>query len=113
MTSVNILRGGKIKADNTAPPLRLRCLTEGGDPYNLTGFTVTLKLRRTEADTNKVDSTVTLDQPEVGVVEYSWQTGDTDTTGVFEGELVANDGAGTVVSFPNHGNFTVHIQESL
>lgn len=113
MTYVEILRGGSIKKDDTEPPLRVKCFTEGNDPFNLDGYSATLKMRRSDGDTNKVDSSATVEQAGVGVVEYTWQSGDTDTSGVFDAEIVADDGSGGTVTFPNQGFFTIKIEDGL
>lgn len=112
MTYVEKLRGATIKQGDTSPALRLKCYTEGDDPFNLTGYTATIKLRRSDGDTNKVDATATIEQPENGVVVYEWTSTDTDTAGVFEGELVCTNGT-EQISFPNKGLFDIHIEEGL
>lgn len=113
MTYVNILRGGRIKSGDTEPALRMQCFTEGNDPYNLTGFTGDILLRRSDSDTNAVTGSVSVEQPSVGVIEYDWQSGDTDESGTFIGEVVMEDGSGSIVTFPNEKYFKVYIEEGL
>lgn len=113
MTDVDILRGESMKVDDTHPPLRVQCLDSLDEPFNLTGYTVDIKIRRSDGDTLKIDAAATVEQEDRGIVEYDWSSGDTDTSGVFDAELVADDGSGNTVTFPNDRFFTIIIQERL
>ncbi len=112
MTDVEILRGGRIKAGDTHPDLRVK-LMEDEYPFNLTGYTVDVKLKRTDADTATVDASATIDVANRGIVTYSWQTGDTDNSGTYLLEFVADDGAGETVTFPNLNYAKVYIEDRL
>jgi hypothetical protein len=48
-----------------------------------------------------------------GVVQYDWQSGDTDTAGSYyaEFEVTYNDGA--VETFPNNQNLAISIRKEL
>lgn len=113
MTDVDILRGESVKVGDTHPPLRIQCLDSFGEPFNLTGYTAEIKIRRSDSDTLKVDASATIEQEDRGIVEYDWSSGDTDTSGVFDAEIVADDGSGNTVTFPNDRFFTIIIQEGL
>lgn len=119
MTDVNILRGESVKVGDTHPPLRVQCLDSHGEPFNLSDYTVdsggqvNIKIRRSDGDTLKIDAAATVEQEDRGIVEYDWSSGDTDTSGVFDAELVADDGSGNTVTFPNDRFFTIIIQEGL
>lgn len=113
MTGVNILQGGSLKVDDTTPPFRAQCLDTNGNPFNLTGYDVQFKMRRSDSDSNDVDASATVEQADRGIIEYEWQSSDTDTAGMFKVELVADDNSGNVVTFPNFGYENVYIEEGL
>jgi hypothetical protein len=113
MTEVNIIQGGVIKVDDTAPNLRVQLINENGDPENLTEFTQTLSVKKSDSDTNTVDQgSMTIHDAELGIVEYDWQASDTSDAGVYEAEVVSTDGTDTI-SYPNDHYFRVHIMEGL
>lgn len=111
MTSIQILRGDTIKAGDTKPVFRLK-LMEDGTPFNLTGYDVTIAIRHANDDTVIVDGAATVEDETRGIVTYSWSSGETDTAGTYEFEIVADDGVDEI-TFPNRGTETVHIQERL
>lgn len=113
MTNVEILRGGRMKKGDTLPSLRAK-LFESGDPFNLDGWTVEISIKRTDADSPTVDSaTATVEQPNRGIVTYDWQSGNTDTSGTYLLEFVADDGSGSELTFPNKGRATIYIQDRI
>jgi len=113
MTEVNIIQGDVLKVDDTGPELRVQLINENGDPENITGFTQTLNVKKSDDDTNAVDAgTMTIHDAELGIVEYDWQSGDTSETGVYEAEVKSTDGTDTL-SYPNDTFFRVHITEDL
>lgn len=111
MTEVDILRAEKMKVGDTLPNLRAKLLDDG-NPFNLDGYDVDVRISRSDADSTIVDTDATIDISNRGIVEYSWQGGDTDTDGVYLVEFVADDG-GSTITFPNQGYAKVYIQGGL
>jgi len=87
-------------------------LDEDGNPVNLTGFTATLRVRLPNADSAKVDTSMSVFDAERGIVEYDWQAADTDETGLYTAEIETTDGTDTI-SYPSDTYFRVHIIEDL
>jgi hypothetical protein len=65
------------------------------------------------ASSLKIDAVADIEDDINGIVEYSWQAGDTDTAGTYYGEIEVTYGDATVETFPNNGYFTVIIKEDL
>jgi hypothetical protein len=113
MTEVEVIQGGVLKVGDTGPSLRLRLINEDGDPENIDGFTQTLNVKKSDADSNAVDAeSMTILDAETGIVEYDWQSGDTAEAGVYEAEVKSTDGTDTI-SYPNDHFFRVNIMEDL
>lgn len=113
MTDLDVLRGGTMKVDNTDPPLRVQCTDFVDDPYNLEGYSAQIKIKRSDGDSTKIDKPMTVEQPERGILEYSWDATDTDTSGLFDAEIVVDDGSGSIITFPTNKFFTIRIVDGL
>jgi hypothetical protein len=111
MTDLKVLRGGSMKAGDTEPTLRLKAI-EGGNPFNLTGYSVDIAVAFANDSSIIVDSSATIEEETRGIVTYSWSDGETDDPGVYEVELVASNGTDEI-TFPNRGTATVHIEDRL
>jgi uncharacterized protein YfaS (alpha-2-macroglobulin family) len=111
-TSAEIIRGETIKSGDTLPELRVQ-LTEKGNAFNLDSYSVEMKMKRAGDDSLAVDASVSVEQPNRGIVTYSWSTGDTDTAGTYELEFTADDGSGSTLTFPNSGTEKLYIEEEL
>jgi hypothetical protein len=111
MTELNIIRGETLKVGDTQPELRLKLL-EDGAPFNLSGYSVDIATRFANDDTVNVDSSATIEDETRGIVTYDWSSGETDEAGVYELEVVANDGTDEI-TFPNRGTATLYIEERL
>jgi len=81
----------------------------------LTGATVVFSMRKTLANTNKVDraSATVVTATGTPTLGYDWQAGDTDTAGVFNAEFEVTYSDGTIETFPNDGYIVVRIDEDL
>jgi len=114
MTDVNRLEGYLLKVDDTGPPLRVQLLRDDGEPKNLTGFTPTVSVSRSDSDTPTIsDATMQIENESNGIVSYDWSSSDTNTGGTYIAEIVIDDGSGTTMTFPNNDFFNVRIQEGL
>lgn len=75
---------------------------------------VTFKMReRTQSGALKVNTAAVITDATNGVVEYRWQSGDTDTPGTYyaEWEVIWNDG--TTETFPTLGHDIVIVTGDL
>lgn len=111
MTDAEILRPEHIKAGDTLPNLRVKLL-DGGDPFNLSGYTVTMRMKKAEAESANIDSAISIDDESRGIVTYDWSAGDTDTSGTYIMEFIADDGSDTM-TFPNSGYTTMYVEEGI
>ena len=102
----------EIKRNDLRPHWRVQ-LTENGDPADISGAAgaaFTMKVGGT-TKVNKEPMTI-IDAP-TGVVEYVWQTGDTDTSNTYNVEVEVDWGASTPQTFPSKGYFTIEITDDL
>jgi hypothetical protein len=111
MTDVEIIRGNRLKMGDTAPNLRVRLLDSNGNAENITGATASIKIKKSDGDTLKVDSSVSIFDADTGVVEYNWSSNDTDTSGVFDAEIKLEDG--DTSTYPNDSFFRIEVIEGL
>lgn len=112
MNNIEILRGRKMKAGDSLPNLRMKLL-EDGDPFNLDGYLVNIRLMRTDADSYAVNTTATIEDATRGIITYDWDSTDTEESGVYLLEVTADAGAGETATFPNRGYANVHVEDRL
>lgn len=102
-----------IKKGDTLPRLGATLKSVAGTPINLTGATVTFKMRPSGGGTTKVSAPATIVNATAGTVEYAWQTADTDTAGNFEAEWIVDFGSGLLQRVPNSTFFSIAIQTGI
>lgn len=95
----------EIKRGDTAPALRYALFPETID---LTGATVVFNLR---GILDRVPAVIVTASPPV--IEYQWQTGDTDITGLRPAEFEVTYADGRVETFPTDNSLAVHIRPDL
>lgn len=85
--------------------------TSTNTPYDLTGVTVvTFSMTLRGQKTPKVNATALITgAPSAGIIQYQWLSLDTDTPGMYDGQIHAIDALGHSVSFPNGSYVEVHI----
>jgi hypothetical protein len=82
-------------------------------PVNLTGATSVSFMMKPALGALKVNKAVmTIVDAANGIVEYHWATGDTDTSGTFQGEVEVLWGTAPQ-SFPSNGYFAITINDDL
>lgn len=111
---IDIIHGNRLKTGNTEPTFRAQ-LYEDGYPFNLDQFqptTVTLKLRRSDADTNKVEEEMVITDANRGLVSYQWVSSDTDEDGAYRMEIEATNGTKTI-TWPSTGYERMYISKRI
>ncbi len=115
----------ELKADfyitqgDTGPALIATLTDEDGTVVDLTGVVGTdirfhmidPSSSTTKVDTNTNTSVVT--PATDGKVQYLWQAADTDTPGLFDGEIEVTFPGGQIITFPNYRYFTILIREEV
>lgn len=102
-----------IKQNDTAPSIRATLKDGNGNAIDLSNATVRFHMKDL-AGTIKVDAAANIIIPATnGVVQYAWQSGDTDTTGTYYAEFEVTYSDGTIESFPNDGNIGILITKEL
>ena len=90
---VGITIGFEIKTNNDAV-------------VDLTGYSVSIKVKLVDSEVNQFNRAVTLDDVDSGACSYTLQNGNLDTVGLFEAELELNDNDG-LISTIKLGRFVV------
>lgn len=112
MTSVDVLTAKTIKVGDTEPPLRVQLLTPEGNPYNIEGMSVDVRMKRSDADELLLNTAATVENASRGIVSYDWALGDTDTSGTYVVEFTASD-LDRSVTFPNDNYEKIYIEDRL
>lgn len=101
-----------IKQNDTSPSLQATLKDSTQTPVDLTGATVMFHMKSVDG-TIKVDSQMTITNEAGGVVQYDWQSGDTDTVGTYYVEFEVTYADSSVETFPNNGNRAVSVVREL
>ena len=101
-----------IKQNDTSPSLQATLKDSAQTPVDLTGATVMFHMKSVDG-TIKVDRQMTVTNAAGGVVQYDWQSGDTDTVGTYYVEFEVTYADSSVETFPNNGNRAVSVVREL
>ncbi len=106
-----------IKRGDTNPPFDKRLRSESGEPEDLSAVDgVSFHLRDENYNTIVSDNTagnVAITDAATGVVEYTWQTGDTSDIGSYKAEFVVDFGTDGTRSYPADGHYDIEITEDI
>ena len=102
-----------VKRGDLLPKLKAVLRDATGAAINLTGTTVTFRMRLVgSSGPAKVERSASITSATGGEVEFTWQPADTDTVGVFFAEWIVNFGT-SKQTHPNNGYITVEVVERL
>lgn len=102
-----------IKQNDTAPIL-LVSLKDGNDAaVDLTGATVTFKMRPVAQTTVKTDAAAIIHNADGGQVRYEWVAADTNTVGSYEAEFQVTFVDGKIETFPNSDFIRITITDDI
>jgi hypothetical protein len=76
-----------LSRGDSAIPVDIEIRNDEGEPYVLTGKTVTMKAQKINAAAVKISSACTVVSATEGIVRYTFSSADLDTAGVFDAEL--------------------------
>lgn len=105
-----------IKQGDLTPTIRQTLRDGSGAPLDLSGCTVTFRLRRKGlvlGETIIAAGVVTLLDAVNGRVEYAWVTGDTASPGYFAGEWIVVFPVDKPLTSPSNGFIFVRINPNL
>lgn len=101
-----------IKQNDSLPTLQYRMLEADGSPVNLGETEVEFRMGSVPHEPILVGVAEVIDE-DTGLVEYTWEAGDTGNAGRFKGEFIITYPDGKRVSFPNHGYLDIRIESEL
>lgn len=103
-----------IKQDDLLPLIVATLLTSDGDPMDLTGCTVTFRMRKFGVSALTVNAACAVVSPAYsGVVAYTWLDGNTDIAGLYFAEFEVVTGTGSRTTFPNTDALLVQVISDL
>ena len=105
MADVTMKKGDRL-------PLLSGTMTLNGAAVNLTGATVTFRMRRVGTGASQVNAAATVTNAAAGRVQYAWAAGDTDVPGLYRGEWVASF-AGLAQTHPGDTYLVIEILDTL
>jgi hypothetical protein len=120
-TTLVLLTGPwKIKRGVTSPPYRVILRQANKQPLDLSGCTLTFVMRLRGAADPTVEAEANVLQEgdadtgiNVGMAEYPWAVGDTDTSGVYDVEFFGRDSGGNTFRVPNDDYLEIQILGNL
>lgn len=102
-----------IKRGDTGPDLQRQLLDESGNPLNLSSATVRFNMQLKGGAVAISRAAATIVNASTGIVKYSWQAGDTDTAGSYEGEFEITYPDSSVETVPNYGMIEITITADI
>ncbi len=103
-----------IKRGDRLPKLQATLKNPDGSVVDLTGATVKFRMFPAGGATAKVDGDGAIEGAATqGNVSYSWQGGDTDTAGEFNGEWEVTFNSGLAETFPNYDYMKILVVPDL
>lgn len=102
-----------IRQGDTLPAMATTILDPYDGVFDLTDCSVMFVLRAMNASAPIVHRAATIIAARAGTVEYSWQAGDTATTGIFAAVFIITTGDGGTYTYPNDGYLEVSVEENL
>ncbi len=101
-----------IKQNDTSPSLEATLSDANLVPVDITAATVMLHMKAVGGDV-VLDEQMTITDADGGVVQYDWQTGDTDTVGTYYVEFEVTYADGSIETFPNNSSLPLVITREL
>jgi hypothetical protein len=102
----------KIKQNDTSPSLQATLKDASFTPINLTESQVRFHMKSVDGAL-KIDAPMVVVTPLQGLIQYDWQSGDTDTVGTYYIEFEVTYSDASIETFPNDGNKVVSIVKEL
>ena len=104
-----------IMEDDTDPAIEGICRDGRGSPVNLTGASVTFKMRLAPAGAVKIAAGVmgAVGDATLGRQKYAWTASDMDTPGAYEAQVKVVFSNGKIRTFPPAGYVTVNEGDAI
>jgi len=103
-----------IKRGSTLPKLLFQVLDErSGIPVDVTGATVSFKMKRLDDGSVVVNSGAEIENATQGLVSYSWKPNDTENVGIYVGEFDIAFPDGTVLTVPRKDTLEIWVIDDV
>lgn len=103
----------QIKKGDTSPAIEATVTDQDGDPVDLTGATIYFRMQDISTHDTLFDKEASIVDATEGMVEYNWQSGDTDTPGMYYAEFQIEFSQTNVQTHPRAGYKIVEVSDSL
>jgi hypothetical protein len=97
-----------MSKDDTSPILQITCKDNSGTVIPVTGASnILFQMYTQDKATAKVsnNSNTSIVDGAGGIIDYTWQAADTDTTGTYLGRFKVTFSDGSIETFPNGGRY--------
>lgn len=104
-----------LKRGDVGGILGIVCRDANGDAENVTGATVTFRMRPAVLGDTVIDAEASVDDGDDGLVSYTFAEGDTDTlaAGLYLAEFQVTFQDNSVTTFPNGGYVNVMVTSDV
>ena len=102
-----------IKENDTSPEYQTTLQDASGTAVDVTGATIRFHMYTQDKTTAKIDAAATIVTAASGIVKYTWQAGETDTSGWYWGEFEVTYSDSSIETFPNDGYLSIKILPEL
>lgn len=101
-----------IKRGDTLPAI-VTTLNEHAGAIDLSGCSVALFLAGILETDDELEFAAEVTDADTGAVQYQWESGDTDVSGVYQAEWQVTTAGGDILTVPNAGYDAVWIRDDL
>ncbi len=101
-----------MKQNDTAPAIRATLSDSSGTAVDLDSATVKFYMQ-TESGDLTANGAATIIESSNGIVQYSWETGDTENEGVHYAEFEVTYSSGKIETFPSDGYIKVKVTREV
>lgn len=102
-----------IKVGDTSPTLEATLTDHDDEPINVTDAEVTFVMTKVGYTDPVIEGSASVNDGEAGEVEYEWESGDTDESGIYEAEFEIEYADGHTETSPSDGYIYVRIRPEL
>jgi hypothetical protein len=101
-----------IKQNDTSPSIQVTLEDSAFVAIPLLGASVKIHMKSLDG-VIKINGAMTIVDADNGIIQYDWQTGDTDTVGIYYVEFQVTYSDSSIETFPNSGNEVVSVVRQL
>src|SRR4051812_10142951 len=102
-----------IKKGDRLPAIKFSLKEKDGSAMNLANCSIVFNYSLKASGSTVVSRTVLIEDASLGTAQYEWVAADTDTVGVYQGELVITFNSGRELTLPANGYIIYEIVDDI